>query len=165
MDHLWAPWRMAYLSSEPAQGCIFCQKPAEDRDPENGILWRGRSCFVILNAYPYNPGHLMVVPYQHVGSIALLDAGQLADIMPVTRLSLEAIDACMSPNGFNIGINQGRPAGAGITDHVHQHVVPRWAGDTNFMTSVGETKVLPELVEDTYERLLPYFAASGMELK
>src|SRR5579872_3495726 len=124
---------MAYLDADAPQGCIFCDKPAQDRDRDNGILWRGGSCFVILNAFPYNPGHLMVVPYRHVGSITELTAAELADIMETTSRSIQAIDACMSPNGFNTGINQGRPAGAGIADHIHQHVVPRWSGDTNFM--------------------------------
>jgi ATP adenylyltransferase len=158
MDQLWAPWRMAYLAAEPVTGCIFCQKASEDRDIDNGILKRGTTCFVMMNAYPYNPGHLMVVPYAHVDGITKLDSTELADLMQVTKEALVAIEACMSPNGFNIGINQSRSAGAGIADHCHQHVVPRWSGDTNFMTSVANTKVLPELVDDTYSKLLPFFS-------
>src|SRR5581483_3652571 len=143
MQHLWAPWRMTYLNSEPSSGCIFCEKAAEDRDQANGILWRGTTCFVILNAYPYNPGHLMVVPYQHSGSITEVTEECRNEVMTATTMAVKVIAECMEPDGFNIGINQGRPAGAGIADHVHQHVVPRWSGDTNFMTTVGETKVLP----------------------
>jgi ATP adenylyltransferase len=148
---------MAYLNSEPVEGCIFCVKPRENRDQENGILFRSRSCFVILNAYPYNPGHLMVVPYSHVSSMTKLDDDELTDVMTTTRMAIEIIDGAMAPDGFNIGINQGRPAGAGIADHVHQHVVPRWSGDTNFMTTVSSTKVLPELVDQTFEKLRPRF--------
>ena len=161
MEHLWAPWRMAYLNSEPVQGCIFCNFPREDRDRENGILFRSSTCFVILNAYPYNPGHLMVVPYSHVSSMTKLHDDELTDLMTATRRSIELLTEAMKPDGFNIGINQGRPAGAGIADHVHQHIVPRWSGDTNFMTTVGETKVLPELVQQTYEKLAPLFGDPG----
>lgn len=158
MDYVWAPWRMQYILSADASGeCIFCKKPKEHRDRENAILYRGRHTFVILNAYPYNPGHLMVVPYEHERSIAALSDDALADIMVVTRKALAILTDEMNPDGFNIGINQGRPAGAGIADHIHQHVVPRWSGDTNYMTTVGNTKVLPELVSETYDKLYPAF--------
>lgn len=161
MEYLWAPWRMAYLDGEAPAGCIFCEKPAENSDRENRILWRAKSCFVILNAFPYNPGHLMVVPFSHVPAVTSLSDVELADLMVTTKLSAAVLEASMAPNGLNIGINQGRPAGAGIDGHIHQHVVPRWAGDTNFMTTVGRTKVLPQLVEETYDRLLPRFRDLG----
>lgn len=145
------------LSGDGAEGCIFCSKPKESRDVENGILFRGHTCFVILNAYPYNPGHLMVVPYHHAGSLTDLGEDELAELMVVAKQCTAVLVEAMSPDGFNVGINQGRPAGAGITDHIHQHLVPRWAGDTNFMTTVGTTKVLPEMVEKTYQKLAPLF--------
>ena len=158
MDYMWAPWRMQYiLAADSAEGCIFCTKPTEQKDRENGILWRGDTCFAIHNAYPYNPGHLMVVPYRHVSSLTELSHDELRDVMVATKRAITVLDRAMAPDGLNIGINQGRPAGAGITDHIHQHVVPRWAGDTNYMTTIGNTKVLPELVDETYARLAPLF--------
>lgn len=158
MDYVWAPWRMQYILSAGSSGqCIFCVKPTQDQDRENAILWRGERCFVIMNAYPYNPGHLMVVPYRHVGAITDLSDEELQDLMVVTKRSVDILGQEMSPEGFNIGINQGRPAGAGIADHVHQHVVPRWSGDTNYMTTVANTRVLPERVTETYEKLYGLF--------
>lgn len=160
MQHLWAPWRMQYLlSDDKPEGCIFCSKVGEERDKENAILYRGRHTFVMLNAYPYNPGHLMVIPYAHVGSLVDLSEETGNELMAVTRLAVRVLNRAMSPEGMNVGVNQGRSAGAGIADHVHQHVVPRWGGDTNFMTTVGEVKVLPELVTETYAKLAPLFKA------
>jgi ATP adenylyltransferase len=165
MDYMWAPWRMRYiLAADAEDGCIFCVKPKQDRDRDNSILWRGERSFVILNAYPYNPGHLMIVPYRHTGSVTLLDDGEIEDLMLTTKRVVAILKDSMNPDGFNIGLNEGRPAGAGIADHVHQHVVPRWSGDTNYMTSVGNTKVLPELVTETYDKLAPRFAALRDEL-
>jgi ATP adenylyltransferase len=158
MDYLWAPWRMPYiLSDHDAPGCIFCEKPGEDRDFENGILYRGATCFVMMNAYPYNPGHLMVIPYRHAGSLTELPDEDLGELMVVTKRSVAVLNDMMAPSGMNMGINQGRIAGAGIVDHVHQHIVPRWSGDTNFMTTVGQTRVLPEMVEEAYRQLAPGF--------
>lgn len=145
------------MNGEKPSGCIFCTKPAGDEDRENGIVFRGESCFVILNAYPYNPGHLMVVPYRHLNRVADLEDRELAELMVVTKRAMSILEAAMAPDGLNVGINQGIAAGAGIADHVHQHVVPRWSGDTNFMTTVGNTKVLPEMVNETYEKLAPMF--------
>jgi len=159
---MWAPWRMSYiLSSDKPDECIFCAKPAEDRDQSNGILFRGRTCYVILNAYPYNPGHLMVVPYRHVASVVELGDDEIAELMLLSRLAVGVLGGAMSPDGLNLGINQGRGAGAGIAGHVHQHVVPRWSEDTNFMTTAGHTRVLPELVEETYRKLAPLFVEAG----
>jgi ATP adenylyltransferase len=138
-------------------GCIFCDLPAEGDDERTGILERGDLAFVILNSYPYNPGHLMVAPYRHVGEFGELETGELAQIDRLIARSIDALREEMEPHGFNLGMNIGRVAGAGIPDHVHWHVVPRWNGDTNFMPVVGQTRVLPELLEETYARLKPRF--------
>ena len=158
MEHLWAPWRMTYINSGDKQAdCIFCEKLAERRDEENLILYRGERCFVLMNLFPYNNGHLMVAPYAHLPTIEQLDRDTLADLMATAQQCLAALHTAMHPDGFNMGINQGHVAGAGITDHVHLHVVPRWNGDTNFMPVVGDVKVLSEHVMGTYHRLLPAF--------
>ena len=155
MERLWAPWRMAYIAAGDKQdeGCIFCVKPAEDRDEENLLLHRGARCFVLMNLFPYNNGHLMVAPYAHVPSIEELDAETLADMMTTTQTCLATLRAAMSPQGFNVGINQGVVAGAGIADHVHLHIVPRWNGDTNFMPVLADVKVMPDYLQNTYRQL------------
>ena len=160
MEHLWAPWRMAYIDPSGAkeQGCIFCVKPQEDRDEENLILYRGERCFVLMNLFPYNNGHLMIAPYAHVPDIERLDAETLTEMMLTAQKSLAALRAAMRPDGFNMGINQGTVAGAGIADHVHFHVVPRWNGDTNFMPVLADTKVMPDYLRNTYRQLKPHFA-------
>lgn len=160
MEHLWAPWRMAYIDPSGAkeQGCIFCVKPEEDRDEENLILNRGARCFVLMNLFPYNNGHLMIAPYAHVPDIERLDAETLTEMMLTAQKSLAALRAAMRPDGFNMGINQGTVAGAGIADHVHFHVVPRWNGDTNFMPVLADTKVMPDYLQNTYRQLKPHFA-------
>lgn len=155
MEQLWAPWRMTYIAPKTPQSqeCIFCSKPAEHRDAENYILYRGERCFMLLNLYPYNNGHLMIAPYQHVGSIELLDAETLTEMMAQAQLALAALRKAMNPDGFNMGINQGKVAGAGFADHVHMHVVPRWEGDTNFMPVLADVKVMPEHLEIVYQQL------------
>ncbi|HEX6542816.1 MAG TPA: HIT domain-containing protein [Ktedonobacterales bacterium] len=160
MEHLWAPWRMAYINAddEKEQGCIFCVKPQQDRDEENLVLYRGERCFVLMNLFPYNNGHLMIAPYAHVPDIEHLDAETLTEMMLTAQKSLAALRAAMRPNGFNMGINQGTVAGAGIADHVHLHVVPRWNGDTNFMPVLADTKVMPDFLQNTYRQLKPYFS-------
>ena len=160
MEHLWAPWRMAYIDPSGAkeQGCIFCVKPQEDHDEENLILYRGERCFVLMNLFPYNNGHLMIAPYAHVPDIERLDAETLTEMMLTAQKSLAALRAAMRPDGFNMGINQGTVAGAGIADHVHFHVVPRWNGDTNFMPVLADTKVMPDYLRNTYRQLKPHFA-------
>ena len=145
------------LGADAPGGCVFCTKPAEDRDRENGILFRGQNAFVILNAYPYNPGHLMIIPFAHVPALEDLETDTTHELMDLTRVSAACLREALNPDGLNIGINQGRPAGAGIAGHIHQHIVPRWSGDTNYMTTVANTKVLPELVDETWERLAPFF--------
>ena len=156
MEHLWSPWRMKYLQGEPGGapgGCIFCDKPTQQRDPENLIVRRGQLAFVILNRYPYNNGHLMVVPYAHASSLEDLQAPALTEIMLLTQQALRALRAVYQPQGFNVGANLGAPAGAGIAGHVHLHVVPRWAGDTNYMTVTAGTRVIPEDLSETFRQL------------
>lgn len=143
-----------------ADGCIFCDLPAEVDDVRTKILVRGELAFVILNSFPYNPGHLMVAPFRHVGEFGGLETGELAEIDALIARSIRVLDDEMQPHGYNIGMNLGRVAGAGIPDHVHWHVVPRWNGDTNFMPVVGQTRVLPELLDETLARLRPRFEAS-----
>jgi ATP adenylyltransferase len=154
---IWAPWRMAYILSDKAAGCIFCEKPCQQRDAENYLLWRGRTAFVMLNLYPYNNGHLMVVPYRHVASLTDLTAAQRADLFEVTAACEAILRQVLHPQGFNIGLNLGAAAGAGIAEHLHMHLVPRWAGDTNYMTVVGELRVIPQALEQTYALLVPHF--------
>jgi len=158
MDRLWTPWRMPYLQGEEEapERCIFCVKPQED-DAEVHILHRGRFCYVILNRFPYSVGHLMIVPYAHVSSLEDLDADALAELMALTQLSLRVLRAAYEPQGFNVGMNIGKAAGAGVAEHVHLHIVPRWGGDANYMTIVGQTRIIPEWLDQTYERLRPLF--------
>ncbi len=150
---------MAYIKGEDRHdACIFCDFPAQDpaNDGSNLIVARGDLSFVILNKFPYNTGHLMVAPFRHVGAWESLTPGELAEMTATSQRCIEALNTTLGPQGFNVGVNQGVVAGAGIVDHVHLHVVPRWGGDTNFMTTVGESKVIPEALEDTYARLKPY---------
>jgi ATP adenylyltransferase len=160
-ERLWSPWRMAYVrgGGDGGGGCIFCDLPAqgEDADEGNHLLARGRLSFVLLNAYPYNPGHLMVAPYRHVGRYGDLTAAELAEMMAFAGTAIDALEEESDAHGFNLGMNLGQVAGAGIADHLHLHLVPRWGGDTNFMPVVGQTKVLPELLAETYQRLRPRF--------
>jgi len=159
MDRLYSPWRYSYVSaaSEPVPGCIFCSAAASDpADPL--IVARGRSTFVILNLYPYNSGHLMVVPERHAASLSELSPDELSELMTLTQRAEAAVTAVYRPQGINIGVNLGKAAGAGIADHLHVHVVPRWAGDTNFMSVVGSVRVLPEDIPASAERLRPVFA-------
>lgn len=160
MDHLWAPWRMTYIDGPAgqSQGCVFCSKAAATDDEENLVVWRASRCFALLNLYPYNNGHLMIAPYDHVPSIEELDAETLTDIMTTSQLCLAALRGAMRPQGYNLGINQGSVAGAGITDHVHLHIVPRWNGDTNFMPVLADTKVMPDYLANTYRQLREQFA-------
>jgi ATP adenylyltransferase len=157
MDRLWAPWRLAYVTAAPAPStdCIFCDA-LTSADAELTVF-RGRHAFVILNLYPYNNGHLMVVPNRHLNALVLLTQDEQQEMMSLTRLSEMALTEAYRPQGLNVGINLGRAAGAGIENHLHIHVVPRWQGDTNFMTAVGETRVLPEDLRQTASNLRPVF--------
>lgn len=157
MKTLWAPWRMAYITGLKQGGCILCEMPDEGDDRRRFILARGTHTYVVMNVFPYNSGHLMVVPYRHTDALSKMTGAETAEMMLLAQQSENALRAAFSAEGFNVGMNLGRVAGAGIVAHIHLHVVPRWDGDTNFMPVVGETKVIPQSLEDTYERLVPYF--------
>ena len=155
-DHLWTPWRMPYLMRDKSAengGCIFCDMAKSKEQDVERILKRGKHCFVTLNLYPYNNGHLMVIPNRHTSRLDDLDSQTLTELMTLTQQAIRALEKAYKPQGFNIGINQGEAAGAGIAAHLHQHIVPRWAGDTNFMTIIGETRTIPEWIDDTYQHL------------
>ena len=165
MERLWSPWRLAYVTSTSTtpDRCIFCAVSSPgvgaEGDPmrDSLVLVHGRDCYVILNLYPYNNGHLMVVPRRHIASLTLATADELNELMQFTRDAEAALAEAYRPQGINVGINLGQPAGAGIVDHMHIHLVPRWTGDTNFMSVVGNTRVLPEDMTATAERLRPIF--------
>ena len=155
-EQLWAPWRLKYIeAADKAQGCIFCDFPAEgvSHDAENFILHRGEHAFLILNAFPYSNGHLMVVPYRHTSTLEAYTPDEMLDVMTLTRVSIRMLQAAFAPHAFNCGLNMGRVAGAGIAEHLHWHVVPRWNGDTNFMTVLADTRVIPEGLPAVYDRL------------
>ncbi len=164
MDQLWAPWRMAYiLDAKDAmdnESCIFCEKPKQQNDEENLIVYRAEHCFVMLNKFPYNNGHLMIVPYLHEADLTKLPGKILQDMQRVLNLSIKAVSNTMDPHGMNIGLNLGRTAGAGIVDHLHYHLVPRWNGDTNFMPVISGTKVISEALSDTWRKLRTVFGKS-----
>ncbi len=157
LDHIWSPWRMTYINdakrSKKGKGCIFCNALEKEDGKENLIVLRRKRSFVMLNRYPYTSGHVMVVPFDHVSTLEELDGETMLEIMALIKQSIQAISQVYEPEGFNIGANLGAVAGAGIASHVHFHVVPRWGGDTNFMTAVGGTRVLPEDLCDTLQRL------------
>ncbi|MCJ7443454.1 MAG: HIT domain-containing protein [Methanotrichaceae archaeon] len=154
MENLWAPWRMDYILSKKPLGCIFCDKPNENKDKDNLILFRGKNHFIILNAFPYNNGHMMIVPYRHISSLGGLSSVERTEILDLADLAVNILSNAMKPDGFNLGINMGQAAGAGIADHVHLHVVPRWNGDTNFMPVLNDTRVISEHLEATYDKLM-----------
>jgi ATP adenylyltransferase len=157
MEHLWSPWRLAYLTGGASSGsCIFCSA-LTDPEAEPLLVHRGETCFVILNLFPYNNGHLMVIPNRHIATLAAATRAEACELIELTQRAEIALTEAYAPHGLNMGINLGTPAGAGILDHVHMHVVPRWNGDTNFMTVVGGTRVLPEDLAATGARLRPIF--------
>jgi len=153
MEKLWAPWRMAYLEVTAPSGCIFCEKPGAGQDAENWILHRGERAFIILNAFPYNNGHMMVAPFRHTADLESLQPEEQADIFRLTQLCVRLLRTAYQPDGYNLGMNLGKTAGAGVADHLHMHIVPRWNGDTNFMPIVADTKVLPDSLDNTYRKL------------
>ncbi|MEN6537048.1 MAG: HIT domain-containing protein [Bryobacteraceae bacterium] len=158
MDRLWSPWRYRYVSQASAgDACVFCEKAAQDRDAENYILHRGSSNFVLLNLFPYTTGHLMIVPYQHVPTLGEASTDTVLEMMMLARSAEKHLRAVYHPLGLNLGMNIGECAGAGVAGHIHMHVLPRWPADANFMTTVGETRVLPEDLESTYEKLAKAF--------
>ncbi len=155
---MWSPWRSEYISrASQDEGCFFCSHLASGEDEKNGVLWRGKRIFVVVNAYPYNSGHVMIAPNRHVGELAEVETRELHELIEATQRSVTVLREGLQPHGFNVGMNLGEIAGAGVPGHLHMHVVPRWGGDTNFMPVVGETKVLPEMLEQTYAKLRPLF--------
>jgi len=154
MNHLWSPWRMKYIRRQKTpKGCVFCNAAQKEDGESNFIVARGKRAFVILNRYPYTSGHIMIVPYEHIGSFEKMDEETSAEVMRLIRQGITTLDKIYQPNGYNMGANLGASAGAGIASHIHFHLVPRWDGDTNFMTSIGETRVLPEDLSETFEQI------------
>ncbi|MBL8047359.1 MAG: HIT domain-containing protein [Chthonomonas sp.] len=171
MERLYAPWRMLYLKGEsasrvevPAGGSLFAALAARGNDAEAGIVFRGEHSFVILNAFPYSNGHLMVVPNRITGDIAALNGAELKEINQLVKAAVCWLRLAYNPQGFNVGINIGEASGAGIPNHIHWHIVPRWSGDTNFMTTVGEVRVLPQTLEDTFNLLVKISAQNPPDL-
>ena len=153
---IWAPWRLPYVkdaSKDSEAACIFCIKPAEDDDEANLIVHRGERCFVILNLFPYTSGHLMIAPYDHLPALQALEADTVAEMMALAQRAMVVLENKYDPHGYNVGFNQGRVAGAGYEGHIHLHVVPRWAGDTNYMPVLADTRVMPQSLEQSYEAL------------
>lgn len=160
MKPIWAPWRMEYILGKKPGGCIFCDKPKGEDEP-NHILFRGDISFIMMNIYPYNNGHIMVAPYKHSSCLTDLDRDTLIELILLTQKGVELLRETLNPDGFNTGINIGRVAGAGFEDHVHIHIVPRWDGDTSYMSIISETRVIPEHLNVTYQKLLPFFRKIG----
>ncbi len=153
MKYLWAPWRMEYILKEKNEGCIFCEIPKENQDKENYVLYRGKFCFVILNTYPYNNGHIMIAPYAHIKNLEELNRDTINELMSLCQKGISVLKKKINPQGFNIGANIGKVGGAGILEHIHLHIVPRWQGDTNFMPVISDTKVMPQYLSKTYDLL------------
>jgi ATP adenylyltransferase len=157
MEQIWAPWRIEYILMEKPEGCILCEKPGQRNDALNYILYRGDKNFVIMNSYPYNPGHIMVAPYRHIANLEELTDEELHEHFETVRQSIKVLKQAFNPGGFNIGMNIGKVAGAGIDEHIHTHIVPRWQGDTNFMPVVSDIRVVPEALAETYQKLMGKF--------
>lgn len=159
MERLWAPWRMEFILNEKPSWCIFClgEMQNEESEKERLVLYRDTLSFVMMNRYPYTTGHLLVAPYRHVGSLQELTSEEMLQLFENVRLACEVTTRALSPQGFNIGINLGKVAGAGVDDHLHIHIVPRWVGDANFMTVVADVRVVPEGLLATYEKFYPFF--------
>ena len=158
MDVLWAPWRMEYVSSEVKKGpCIFCPGDDRSQDEQRLIIFVGERTIVLMNRFPYINGHLLIAPLKHVSRLDVLSAEDKLDLITMVEKSMEVLREVMNPGGFNVGLNLGKVAGAGVEDHIHFHVVPRWGGDTNYMTVCGEVRVIPEHIHATYQKLLPFF--------
>jgi ATP adenylyltransferase len=154
MDYLWSPWRYTYVSSASGQdSCLFCRVASESDDARNYVVLRAQRSFILLNRYPYTTGHLMIAPYAHIATLEEAEAATLEEIMRLAQRAEKALRAVYRPSGLNLGFNLGESAGAGVAGHIHMHALPRWAGDTSFITTIGETRVLPEALEITYEKL------------
>jgi ATP adenylyltransferase len=162
MDYLWSPWRYQYVQgANRTSGCVLCEAAAADKDQENFLVYRGRHNFILLNMYPYTTGHLMIVPYEHVGMLEAASAAALQEMMLLAQASQKYLREVYKAPGFNLGMNLGESAGAGIADHLHMHVLPRWPGDTSFITAVAETRVLPEELPVTWRKLREAFGKTG----
>ncbi|MBD3308481.1 HIT domain-containing protein [candidate division KSB3 bacterium] len=158
MQVIWAPWRMEYILSEKNSHCFLCEKLQDpEHDQENFVVYRGTGAFILLNLYPYNNGHLMIAPYAHVPSLRDLADEQLQELFELTRRCEHALTEAMQPEGFNVGINLGKAAGAGVEEHLHVHIVPRWSGDTNYITTLSNLRVIPQRLEETYRMLRSFF--------
>ncbi len=157
MKRLWAPWRIEYILGPKPDECVFCIKDIHGEDEERLILWRGKFCFVIMNKFPYNTGHIMVTPYRHVQSLEELDGDEMQEMMQTMSSCVRILKQVFRPDGINIGLNIGEVAGAGIKEHLHFHLVPRWKGDHSFMAIFSDTMVLPEQLNSTYKKLVPFF--------
>ena len=153
MKYIWAPWRIGYVRSAKPKGCFLCDKPGDNRDKDNYLLYRGVHNCILLNSYPYNPGHLLVAPYRHIGNIEDLTVEERNEHFELVSRCIQVLKAELNPAGFNIGANLGKVAGAGLEDHFHSHIVPRWSGDTNFVPVLGDVRVVPQALADTYEAL------------
>jgi ATP adenylyltransferase len=158
MNYLWTPWRSTYMKqTRTGSGCIFCDAAKGSEDRESLVVYRGQHCFVILNRYPYTSGHLMVAPYVHVSRLSQIDEDAAGEMMSLTRFAERTLGQVYVPDGINLGMNMGEAAGAGIEQHIHMHVLPRWKGDANFMTSVGQTRIIPEVLPETWDKLHQVF--------
>lgn len=160
MEHIWSPWRYQYITAaDKPPGCIFCSLIAENADQKHNIIFRGTLNYIILNLFPYTSGHIMVVPYQHAASLVDVNEATTSELMELSKRALRALESEYHPHGFNVGFNLGQSAGAGVAEHIHMHVVPRWSGDANFLSVIGETRILPEELENTYLRLKKHFVS------
>ena len=162
MDYLWTPWRYAYVTgAEKISGCLFCNLVKESDDAKTRIVYRGQHCFVILNTYPYTPGHVMIVPYEHLNELRKLPRDAAHEMMDLCQKMENTLRELYRPDGMNLGMNVGAAAGAGVAGHIHMHVLPRWVADANFMSVIGETRILPESLDTTYERIRKALATSS----
>lgn len=153
MKRIWAPWRMKYILSSRQKGCFLCDICQDKKDKWNLVLKRGKSNFLLLNKYPYNNGHLMIAPYKHVDSLESMDEQEMTEMMQLASMACKALGKSLHPDGFNLGLNIGTAAGAGLKDHIHLHIVPRWEGDTNFMPVLGEVKIIPQPLDTLWRQL------------
>lgn len=159
MDREWSPWRYQYVTGvKKESGCVFCRLAEEDLDQENFILYRAKHSYIVLNIYPYMSGHLLIIPYAHLSLLSELPKESSDEMMDLTKLCQDTLEKEYKPQGFNIGMNLGQAAGAGVAAHLHMHIMPRWFGDINFTTTIAETRILPEMLENTYQRLKPHFS-------
>lgn len=161
METLWAPWRMVYVENAWPSGCLFCETSDTQQDEKNLILYRGKSVFIQMNLYPYNPGHIMIAPYRHLDELSKLSTEEQLELIQTAARTTSLLRELMNPDGFNVGMNLGKAAGAGVEHHLHLHIVPRWSGDTNFMPIVGDTKVIPEGLAATYQKLASAFSGAS----